>query len=86
MANGYDAEPFTASYTYNYNEYGVDTNTILLFMLVMIFMPIKWIPTKLLSMDTCMMVGLFINGGITINGSCARTVVPYILKSSALPR
>ncbi|MDI9880884.1 hypothetical protein [Flectobacillus longus] len=25
----YDTEPFTASYTYNYNEYGVDTNTIL---------------------------------------------------------
>ena len=25
----YDTEPFTASYTYNYNEYGVDTNTVL---------------------------------------------------------
>ena len=25
----YDAKPFTASYSYNYNEYGVDTNTIL---------------------------------------------------------
>ena len=25
----YDTKPFTASYTYNYNEYGVDTNTVL---------------------------------------------------------
>jgi len=25
----YDTKPFTGSYTYNYNEYGVDTNTVL---------------------------------------------------------
>lgn len=25
----HDTKPFTASYTYNYNEYGVDTNTVL---------------------------------------------------------
>jgi hypothetical protein len=29
MVSGYDTKPFTASYTYNYNEYGVDTNTVL---------------------------------------------------------